>query len=262
MSVSDSSLNGDDGITENSHVIDVSHASRRIWLVKLPDFLMERWSELQEQELELGSVRLYDPVPGQPPRVTLCLNGDPRWKDLPPEFDISFLRNVKPSNVFSECNGTPIAIEGTIDQECNVQPKLTPQYQNLLRQRHMDASRPKRSIKLLDSSAESRQIGLIAPVSEAQLLMNKKKRLASPETKKERLPREELMDLLFTAFEKYSFWSFKGLVEYTNQPAVFLKELLAEIAIYNTRGPYKTMYQLKPEFERQKAPSPDAAPRS
>ena len=63
-----------------------------------------------------------------------------------------------------------------------------------------------------------------------------------------RMPKNELMDLLFTAFEQYPYWSFKGLVEYVKQPQTYLKEVLADICNFIKKGPYTAKYQLKPEF--------------
>lgn len=63
------------------------------------------------------------------------------------------------------------------------------------------------------------------------------------------MPKNELMDILFAAFERYPYWSFKGLIEQTKQPSQYLKEVLTEICILNKRGPYTGNYQLKPEFK-------------
>lgn len=65
------------------------------------------------------------------------------------------------------------------------------------------------------------------------------------------MPRNELMDLLFAAFDKFPYWSFKGIVEHTNQPNQYLKEVLSEICILNKRGPYAGNYQLKPEYKQR-----------
>ena len=65
------------------------------------------------------------------------------------------------------------------------------------------------------------------------------------------MPRNELMDVLFAAFERYPYWSFKGIVEHTKQPSQYLKEVLQEICILNKRGPYASNYQLKPEYKQR-----------
>lgn len=59
------------------------------------------------------------------------------------------------------------------------------------------------------------------------------------------------MDLLFAAFDRYPYWSFKGILEETKQPSQYLKEILSEICILNKRGPYAGNYQLKQEFKQR-----------
>jgi len=63
-----------------------------------------------------------------------------------------------------------------------------------------------------------------------------------------RMPKNELMDLLFAAFEQFPYWSRKGLVEYCKQPASYLADVLSEICDFIKKGPYTSKYQLKPEF--------------
>ena len=68
--------------------------------------------------------------------------------------------------------------------------------------------------------------------------------------KRERLPRSAVLDILFTEFEKYPYWTFKGIAEVANQPQAWLKECLAEVATLVKRGPYAGMYQLLPEYRK------------
>lgn len=57
------------------------------------------------------------------------------------------------------------------------------------------------------------------------------------------------MNELFQAFAKNEYWSIRGLIELTNQPMLYLKELLVDIAILIKRGPHLGTYQLKQEFK-------------
>ena len=60
--------------------------------------------------------------------------------------------------------------------------------------------------------------------------------------KAERLEKPLLEDRLMGLFERQSLWSFKQLVAETRQPAVWLKEVLTELAVLNRRGPNTGMY--------------------
>lgn len=75
------------------------------------------------------------------------------------------------------------------------------------------------------------------------------KERTAAEGKAARMPRNELLDLLFKLFEDYEYWSLKGLRERTKQPEAFLKEVLESIAILNKKGPYALRYSLKPEYK-------------
>lgn len=65
-----------------------------------------------------------------------------------------------------------------------------------------------------------------------------------------RMPKKDLLDLLFRLFEEYEYWSMKGLKERTRQPESYLKESLDSIANLIKKGPYTSKYNLKPEYKR------------
>lgn len=254
----------DDEVMDTSHVlnhqpVNISQSQRKIWLVKLPDFLMERWSSMSKnwtEGIDFGTVRIYEQLPNKQVQVSMHLSNDPRLSDLPKDYDLSFVRNAKPNSAFSEKEGNnhSLEIEGKIEQECLVKPIINDTYKQLVKERNVKSNQPKRTIQYLDQERTDVKYGVLAPVSE-NILLTKKKQKFSSEHKRERLPRAELLDLLFTAFEKYPRWTLKGLVNYSKQPVVYLKELLNEISVYNKRGPFKNTFELKPEYQASAARS-------
>lgn len=80
----------------------------------------------------------------------------------------------------------------------------------------------------------------------------KKDNKISSEGKAIRLPRNDLLDLLFTLFESFEYWSLKGLKDRTKQPEVYLKEVLETMAVLIKKGPYAMRYTLKPEYKQIK----------
>ena len=64
--------------------------------------------------------------------------------------------------------------------------------------------------------------------------------------------RELVLDLIFAAFQQHQYYSFSDLVRKTKQPPVYLKEILREVCIYNTKYPHKNLWELKPEFRHYK----------
>ena len=80
----------------------------------------------------------------------------------------------------------------------------------------------------------------------------KKDPKASAEGKATRMPRNDLLDLLFRLFEEFDYWSLKGLKDRTKQPEVYLKEVLETMAVLIKKGPYAMRYSLKPEYKQMK----------
>jgi transcription initiation factor TFIIF subunit beta len=105
-----------------------------------------------------------------------------------------------------------------VEREFQLRPVLNEEYRQLMKLRNEDSNTPKRSIQVVDSVQGGVKLGIIVPLNENELMKKKRKQL--PDQKRERLPRPELMDLLFSAFEKYTHWNLKGLVEYSQQPTV------------------------------------------
>lgn len=242
--------------------IDSSNAERRVWLVKVPDFLSDAMNEILDgmnlsgsgpSECEIGTVRLYPPTADAPARVTVILNKDStdELKECPREYELKFVKSQQKMHLFSETSvdGRATAIEGRVEQECHMKPQLNDEYRAMLLQRTVEANRPRRTVQLVDNRSSAVQVGLIPHVREADLLARRRQRMGEPDQRRERLPETEVMNQLFKAFEQYPLWSLRGLSEQTQQPVVHVREVLSKIANYITRGPNKNLYELKPEFK-------------
>lgn len=66
--------------------------------------------------------------------------------------------------------------------------------------------------------------------------------------KKVRADKDQVLALLFAAFEKHQYYCLKDLVGITLQPVLYLKEILREIAVRVVQGPHKNAWKLKAEF--------------
>lgn len=69
-----------------------------------------------------------------------------------------------------------------------------------------------------------------------------------------RIPKNDLLDLIFNCFREYQYWSMKALRQRTQQPQDWLKENLDEVAVLNKSGPFANHYCLS-EAYRDKAGS-------
>lgn len=143
---------------------------------------------------------------------------------------------------------------------------ISDSYRELLRRRRLEASTPKRTIKMLDSTDTGRHNMLVAGVG-GGLANSQKSRFnaaiaskpsksgsggASSTEKFARMPKNELLDMLFGLFERWQYWSLKKLRTETQQPESYLKETLLGIADLHKRGPYVGNWSLKPEYSNMR----------
>ena len=63
------------------------------------------------------------------------------------------------------------------------------------------------------------------------------------------MPRNQLLDMLFSLYREQPRWSAKDLRARTEQPELYLKEVLAQIADLHRSGEFNGQYKLKPNFK-------------
>jgi transcription initiation factor TFIIF subunit beta len=157
---------------------------------------------------------------------------------------------------------------GTVAHECTVTPVMNATYSKTVKSRVQEANQPKRQVQMLADQAG---------IPDGSYLYNPKSNQPfgkftggtartkgdAQNNKATRIPKNELLDLLFKCFQEYSYWSLKGLREYVKQPEVnpssrsllirtqsYLREALEEIAFLNKRGPYALKWSLKPHYSQ------------
>jgi transcription initiation factor TFIIF subunit beta len=72
-----------------------------------------------------------------------------------------------------------------------------------------------------------------------------------------RIPRNQLLDLIFQLFRDTPRWGIKPLRERTQQPEVYLKEVLSEVAFLNKTGEYASLWELKDTFKDESVSLPE-----
>ncbi|CDK29159.1 unnamed protein product [Kuraishia capsulata CBS 1993] len=145
------------------------------------------------------------------------------------------------------------ALIGKVVHECQVIPSVKgTDYSKLLDVRKkLQAAKPRSKVVFMEndlgvvhgSAGPSIQKG-----NTLQFIKKDKKDNRSGEGRAIRMPKSELIDLLFRLFNEYDYWSMKGLKEKTKQPETYLKECLDSIAELMKRGTYALKYRLKQEY--------------
>jgi transcription initiation factor TFIIF subunit beta len=148
------------------------------------------------------------------------------------------------------------ALTGTVRHECQVTPSLKDKnYSKVLSQRkQMESNTSRARVTFLNElpGVSASMFGPGMKGNTSAFLRSQKKDTVKTEGKAIRIPKNELLDLLFKLFEEYDYWSMKGLRERTKQPEIYLKEVLDSMAVLIKKGPYAMKYSLKPEFKQIK----------
>ena len=63
------------------------------------------------------------------------------------------------------------------------------------------------------------------------------------------MPRDQLLDELFRAFQERERWSIKALRERTQQPEAYLKEVLSEVAFLHRSGEFNGNWELMANYK-------------
>lgn len=312
----------EDYLEENESLdMNLTNGEQKVWLVKLPRYLAEKWSNIDELSgQQLGRVKIKQS--GRTGnnsgklQVKLVLNESAMNEDIPHEYDISMLNTqVRNSYVFSEENltkfkqeltevadmpeqpslqpvdkkkmqnkpqkffriqknkegqdGKPVkkfvpyvktipkktALAGKVCHDCQIIPsKSDNKYSQVtMKRQNIQPSKPRPKVTLLDEIpgvVQSNAGPSIKGNNTSVFLKSNPAKSKNGEGRAIRMPKKDLLDLLFRLFEEYEYWSMKGLKERTRQPESYLKESLDSIANLIKKGPYTSKYNLKPEYRR------------
>jgi hypothetical protein len=117
------------------------------------------------------------------------------------------------------------SIVGTVAHECTLTPVMNASYTQTIKNRVQVANQPKRQVQMLSD---------VSAIPDGSYLYNPKSnqpfgkftggsirtKADAQNNKATRIPKNELLDLLFKCFQEYAYWSLKGLREYVKQPEV------------------------------------------
>uniref|UniRef100_A0A7S0RWQ1 Transcription initiation factor IIF subunit beta n=1 Tax=Pyramimonas obovata TaxID=1411642 RepID=A0A7S0RWQ1_9CHLO len=257
--------------------LDVKRADRSVWLVKVPTFVKKAWDAAVEKDPVASQTGAAGPTIG-----TLCLTFDPTAQagtlphatmhlnpaensSIPTDYDLTFQADVPAMHVFSRDDyaAGKMAVEGKVEYKLDVKPisMNDEAYNNLSRRRIVEANKKTRVVQTL-SDRKAR----LATMRPLPVTSNGSKGFLSgrggqrTEERRARMEKEALQDKIFKLFEKQSYWTFKQLLAETNQPAVWLKEVLMDVCRFHKRGPNADKWEVKPEYKHAGNPAPEAKP--
>ncbi|EAU83402.1 hypothetical protein CC1G_09096 [Coprinopsis cinerea okayama7 len=150
-------------------------------------------------------------------------------------------------------------LTGRIKHECNLRPSFSATYRKQMRERHRKYNTPTRQVMRIEDAGVSGGRGGINRLSSgvgvgaggafSDLVRTKPKPTKGTFERMARMPRNQLLDNLFSLFREQQRWSIKPLRERTQQPEVYLKEVLSDIAFLHRSGEHNGLWELKANFK-------------
>ncbi|XP_007557231.1 general transcription factor IIF subunit 2-like [Poecilia formosa] len=239
--------------------------NKGVWLVKVPKYLSQQWEKVTEKG-EVGKISI-EKKQGKT-EVCFTLNEElaamtaagEKEESLQAPREYPFTMHTVGAQtmvVFSQADADEVSLEGTVVHRAECRPVVSDSYMKVKRLQ-VKSVKPQRLVQQLDRAVAT----VFKPVANHDFNLEYEKKKKS-DGKMVRADRQLVLDLLFSAFEKHQYYSFKDLVDITKQPVTYLKEIMREIGVCNRKGVHKSTWELKPEYrhhqpseeEEQKSPS-------
>ncbi|VDM83293.1 unnamed protein product [Strongylus vulgaris] len=213
-------------------------AKRGVWLVKVPRYLSDLWEA--NAGTDVGRLVIHQGVNGK---------GDVKLKSRPglilPQSVTSTIKGPaqipdEHSFILGDVLNQTMAVLAEDKTGFNEDADVS--YLKMKIAQISNSGQPKKQVMQMEKAAV--KFKPVAAHAEDMMRIKQKKEGA----KTVRADRNVLMQALFHAFEKHQYYRLQDLQQLTQQPAGYVKELLTEIAVYNTAPPHKSMWELKPEY--------------
>ncbi|XP_029354711.1 general transcription factor IIF subunit 2 isoform X4 [Echeneis naucrates] len=230
--------------------VDLTGAKQNtgVWLVKVPKYLSQQWAKATGRG-EVGKLRICNQGKAE---VSFTLNEEltviegieDKTVSAPREHPFT-MQSVggQMLAVFTETSSDKIALEGVVVQRAECRPAVSESYMRLKRLQIEESSKPARLSQQLEKAVTSNYKPVANHAYNLEYERKKKE-----EGKRARADKQQVLDMLFSAFEKHQYYNIKDLVDITKQPVSYLKEILRDIGIYNVKGTHKNTWELKPEY--------------
>ncbi|XP_019196281.1 PREDICTED: general transcription factor IIF subunit 2-like isoform X2 [Ipomoea nil] len=177
--------------------------------------------------------------------------------NIPKCYSLDMSTDFIPMSIFSESVQGRLSVEGKIYHKFDMKPhnENIENYGKLCRERTNKYMTKSRQIQVIDNDNGKHMRpmpGIFAskPTTTTGSAEKKKAPTKGSELKRTRRDRDEMEEIMFKLFEKQPNWTLKQLIQETDQPEQFLKDMLKLLCVYNNKGTNQGTYELKPEYKR------------
>lgn len=148
---------------------------------------------------------------------------------------------------------------GRVRHNCNLRPVMNSAYMKQMKERTRKYNTPNRQIGRIEDAGISggrgginmlsSGVGVGSGTSFNSLVNTKQKPKKGAFERMARIPKNQLLDQLFSLFREKPRWPVKMLREKTQQPDLYLKETLQEIATLHRSGEHTGLWELSANFK-------------
>lgn len=140
---------------------------------------MQKWSAINEEDIHLATIRVYDrdrhtnakqrivlilpPDPSNPSSDLTASSSLPSTSLEPEEYELDMVNDVVENQVViaeretePDSRARTTILTGRIKHDCNIRPSFTESYRRRMRERNRIANTPKRQIRLIDDVMQGR----------------------------------------------------------------------------------------------------------
>ncbi|CAL4961160.1 unnamed protein product [Urochloa decumbens] len=242
-------------MAEEVKPLETARADRPVWLMKCPTVVSRAWQEAAAAATSNPEAGGANPNPNPVVAKFKMEMAQANNGNTPKSYSLNMYSDFVPMRVFSESNQGKYACEGKVDQKFDMEPhsENLVEYGKLCRERTTKSMAKPRRVEVLvdDTGNRMRPMPGVPPIpSTTTNSKDKKKPVPKYEMKRTRRNRTDMENILFKLFERQPNWSLKHLIQETDQPEQFLKEILSDLCVYNKRGPNQGTHELKPEYKK------------
>jgi len=209
-----------------------------IWLAKVPRYL-----GVQILGMAKGSVIGSLGIDRTPAGATLDLQLSPAMlgTGIPSKHIVEVKEREKVMCLVSQ--GKSMEVEGIVNKEVFIRPEMTAEYLDF--KRRMKTTEEEK-VKIMDYFTEVKRSGKYSMLKEMDVLARKRKQMLQ-DKKRERLEKEDVMEMVFNAFERHERWTVKDLADFSGQPVAYIQDIVDDICVLNKKD-HRNAYELKPEY--------------
>ncbi|GAB2276718.1 hypothetical protein Dimus_011434 [Dionaea muscipula] len=237
-------------LSSSASFIDTVKSERIVYLMKTPPVVSRCLQPSDDSSHPVAKVTLsIDPLSSnnEDRQFTMELTSS-ELGNVPKCYSMDMSKDLLPMSVFSESAQGNFSVEGKIMHKFDMKPQYEAidSYGKLCRERSVKFNTRSRQTQMIGNDRGTHMLPM--PGGMIMTMEKKKVPVKVSETKRSRRDRGEMEGIMFKLFERQPNWTLRQLIQETDQPEQFLKDILKDLCVYNNKGANQGTYELKLEY--------------